>query len=180
MLELIFLEQRTRIIVKNYSSIFGLVALACANASCAAEKYKDEVVQLACGESRYALTSSCIKSKDPFELNECKPQSLAIENKTSQRRTMLPELPKNEVKRIQASGGNIKSLFVVSWSCSKTTQGPIATLKYSTGGGSAEHAETWTHYSGTGKLVESGKKLNADEVMAVDHNFKKVPSIMPD
>lgn len=168
-------------ITKTYYIPLAVLALsACNSGHTADQKYRDHVVKLACGETSYTLTSSCVKSEDPFELNECKPQALLIDSAGAKRRTKLPELPKSESKRIQASGGDVKSLFVVAWACSQADQGPIATFKYSIGGGSAEYAETWTHYDKVGKLIESQEKLSPRQVQSVERNFKKIPSIMPD
>lgn len=159
----------------------ALLALAaCQNGEAADRRYQKQVATMACGDAAYTLTSVCVKNEDPFELNECRPQSLQIDSGGAKRTATLPELPPAEAKRIQASGGELKNLFVVEWACSTAGKGPLATLHYSIGGGSAEYAETWTHYDQGGKLVDGKSKLTPAEVKAVERSFKKVPSIMPD
>lgn len=153
---------------------------ACDQGQAAGQKYQKNVAQMVCGDAAYTLTSTCIKSDDPFELNQCKPQSLVVDVRGAQRSASLPELPGRERKRIQTSGGDLKRLFVVEWACTNASNGPIATLHYSIGGGSAEYAETWSHYDKGGKLIDSNAKLTPAEVKTVERNFKKVPSIMPD
>jgi len=166
---------------KTFVLPVALLALcACLHSQAADKKYDKQVVSMACGEANYTLSSVCSKSGDPMELNDCKPQSLIIEHAGAKRTAALPELPKDESKRLRAGGRNLQDLFVVRWACSAARSGPIVTLYYSIGGGSAPDGETWTHYDKTGKLMESSTKLTPDEVKAIERNFKKVPSIMPD
>lgn len=146
----------------------------------AGHKYEKQVVKMRCGEASYTLTSVCSKSGDSMTLNDCKPQSLLIDGAGAKRTATLPELPADERKRMRASGRDIKTLFVVEWACSDTRRGPVATLYYSIGGGSAPDGETWTHYDKAGRLMESDVSLSPEEVSAVQRKFKRVPSIMPD
>lgn len=157
-----------------------LALVACHEGEAADQRYQKQVAKMACGDAAYALTSTCIKSEDPFELNQCQPQSLVTDVGGAKRSAALPELPSAERKRVQAIGGDLKRLFVVRWACSNSSIGPIATLHYSIGGGSAEYSETWSHYDRTGKLIEGSVKLTPVELSAVERNFKNVPSIMPD
>lgn len=157
-----------------------LVLGASLHAHAADKKYGKQVVNMACGEAEYTLTSVCSKSGDPMGLNDCKSQSLLIDRAGAKRTAALPELPKDDSKRLRAGGRNLHDLFVVRWACSNTRSGPIATLYYSIGGGSAPDGETWTHYDKAGKLMESGTRLTPEEINAVERNFKDVPSIMPD
>ncbi len=166
---------------KTFVLPMALLALGSGlQAHAADKKYDKQVVSMACGEANYTLGSVCSKSGDPMALNDCKPQSLVIDHGGAKRTAALPELPKEESKRLRAGGRNLGHLFVVRWACSTARSGPIATLYYSIGGGSAPDGETWTHYDKTGKLMESNTKLTPDEVGAIERNFKKVPSIMPD
>lgn len=166
---------------KTFRLPMALLALGAGLHAHAADKtYQKQVVSMACGEANYTLSSVCSKSGDPMTLNDCKPQSLLIDGAGAKRTATLPELPADERKRMRASGRDIKTLFVVEWACSDTRRGPVATLYYSIGGGSAPDGETWTHYDKAGRLMESDVSLSPEEVSAVQRKFKRVPSIMPD
>jgi hypothetical protein len=159
----------------------ALLALAASpDGQAAGPQYQAQVVRMTCGEASYTLTSSCIQGEDESTLNECKPQSLVIVHGNARRRTTLPELPRELDRQIRASRGGLDSHFVVAWGCSSTGNGPVATLRYSIGGGSAPYSEAWSHYDKTGKLMGDTEKLTRDEVEAVLRHLKKVPSIMPD
>lgn len=164
-------------------SMMPLVLLAlslCTDLHAAAtERYRNDVVKMKCGAANYTLKSTCIKSEDAMSMNECKPQSLMIETAAGKRSATLPELPKEEAGTIRASGRDLKSLFVVAWACTDAGSGPIATLRYSAGGGSGEYSEAWSHYDEAGNLVIAASKLTPGQVRAVERNFKAVPSIMP-
>jgi hypothetical protein len=135
---------------------------------------------MTCGAASYTLTSTCIKSADPTELNKCKPQTLVIDKAGGKRSTTLPELPREYAAQVRASRGDLKDLFVVACACSSTSHGPIATLHYSIGGGSAEYSEAWCYYDKVGNLIVKEPKLTPDEVNATERSFKRVPSIMPE
>jgi len=153
---------------------------ACAGSHAAdGQPYRDQVAKMHCGAASYTLKSTCKSSGDPMELNDCKPQTLAIDNAGARRSTTLPELPRELVAEVRASRGGLQDLFVVAWGCSKAGGAPMATLHYSFGGGSGEHSEAWSHYDKAGKLFVKEPKLTPDEVKAVERSFKKVPSIMP-
>lgn len=158
-----------------------LLALGACTGSHAADDqpYHDQVAKMSCGAASYTLKSTCKGSGDPMELNDCKPQTLAIDNAGARRSVTLPELPKKLAAEIRASRAGLEDLFVVAWSCSKAGGEPVATLHYSVGGGSGEYSEAWSHYDKAGKLFVKEPKLTPDEVKAVERSFKKVPSIMP-
>jgi len=144
------------------------------------EGYLKHPVTMTCGGASYTLTSTCKSSGDPMELNYCKRQTLVIDQGGAKRSRTLPELPAKYAAQIYASGRDLQDLFVISWACSKTADGQIATLYYSIGGGSAEYSEAWTHYDKAGKLVTDDSKLTPDDVKAVQKSLKRIPSIMPE
>lgn len=158
-----------------------LLALgACAGSHAAdGQPYRDQFVKMRCGAASYTLKSTCKSSGDPMELNDCKPQTLAIDNAGARRSATLPELPGELAAEVRASRGGMGDLFVVAWGCSIAGGEPIATLHYSVGGGSGEYSEAWSHYDKAGKLFVKEPKLTPDEVKAVERSFEKVPSIMP-
>ena len=168
--------------IKTSMLLASLLALAAAAGSHAADgkRYQNQVAKMTCGAATYTLTSACIKSGDPMSLNECKPQTLVIDNAGAKRSAILPELPKEYAARIHASRGGLEDLFVVAWACSNASAGPIATLHYSIGGGSAEYSEAWSYYDKAGNLILNDRKLTLDEVRAVERSLKRVPSIMPE
>lgn len=164
--------------MKKLSMTLSLLAL---HAHAADDKgYLNHPVTMTCGGASYTLTSTCKSSGDPMELNDCKPQTLVIDQGGAKRSTTLPELPAKYAAQIRASGRDLQDLFVISWACSKTADGPIATLYYSIGGGSAEYSEAWTHYDKAGKLVVDDSDITPKEVGTIEKNMKRVPSIMPE
>lgn len=166
---------------KSMLPLAMLALIACPGSHAADGRgYEKQSVKMDCGTARYTLTSTCIQSGDLTTLNECKPQTLSVDNAGAKRSTTLPELPKALSAEIRAARGGLGELFVISWACSKTGAGPIATLHYSIGGGSAAYGEAWANYDKAGNLIVKDLKLTPDEIDAIQRNLKRVPSIMPE
>jgi hypothetical protein len=168
--------------IKKLSMPLAVLALTASSGSEAAEdkRYRKQVVKMACGAASYTLTSTCIMSGDSMTLNECKAQTLVIDKVGTRRTAILPELPREHAVQVGATGRDLKELFVVAWACSNASDGPITTLRYSTGGGSAEYSEAWSHYDKAGNLIVNDRKLTPNEVRTIERRFQRVPSILPE
>ncbi|MEV4777920.1 hypothetical protein [Burkholderia sp. LMU1-1-1.1] len=157
-----------------------LAALGLANGCSARAKYENFTEKLTCGKANFTIKSECKKAADSMSLNECKPQTLAIEHDKSIRTATLPELNKSDLSSIIENGGDKDDLYVIKWGCGDGQSGKVALLYYSIGGGSAPYSEVWVQYDESGRIV-TGKTGGLDEksLIKTQKEMKKVRSIMP-
>jgi hypothetical protein len=158
--------------------LFG--ALAATALSChAGDRYVTSVGKLACGDVKYTVKSPCMRSDDGG-LNECKRQTLQIQGKQKARNVTLPDLTAEDAERYRKIGGELDSLYLVSWSCVSHLNQPILLLYYSIGGGSAPYSELYAKYDAQGNLLNNrAKQLPGNVYDAFDEHATPVHSIMP-
>lgn len=166
--------------MRNPIILFSVLAAnVTVHASAEVANFRDHTVKMSCGRAHYTLTSTCRKSPDLSQLNTCRPQTLRIELEGATRSVVLPEFSRKERDRIRTSGGELGELFVVAWSCTKSSKGPFGTLYYSIGGGSAPYSEALSHYDASGRLIVSDSALKPDDLSEAMKHVREVPSIMP-
>lgn len=166
---------------KMLSNLVFASILSIGNAACVASDYETWTEQMTCGEAQYKLESVCKKSNKEFTLNECKPQTLEIMNKSKVRKVTLPELNKFNALNYKKDGGDINELFVIQWGCGQADKMKIASLYYSVGGGSSSTSESTASYDEYGKLIEHEKNQKYEKAMNDSfRHLKSIRSIMPD
>ncbi len=156
------------------------MSLGLVNACSASGRYETFTEKLTCGKANFTIKSECKKAADNMSLNECKPQSLAIEHDNSVRTALLPEFSKSDLLSITEAGGDKDDLYVIKWGCGDAQSGKVALLYYSIGGGSAPYSEVWVQYDERGRIVTEKKdRLDEKSLMKTQKEMKKVHSIMP-
>ncbi|MDQ2821426.1 MAG: hypothetical protein M3Y65_13690 [Pseudomonadota bacterium] len=165
--------------MKNFSVMhhaLALLAIGSTGLLHAAEPYRDTIDRLKCGPRMVTIQSRCAKSDGDMALNTCKAQAMSI----GTRSVILPELDQRDVAAIRKEGGTPAALFVVKMGCAQVRKAHYPILYYSIGGGSAPHAEVWTAYDASGRLLPNEKfPLDGKMLGALDKKMHRVQSIMP-